>query len=458
MLGPRTEPASFRDPASRVFYSGDDVLRALAPQGLEDWRRLESTEFFRRAAAAGKVVATGLAEDVAPPAGYAATLRHERIPFVSYPYEWSFSMLQDAALLELDLLLEALAEDMTLKDASPYNVQFVGSRPTLIDVGSFEELRQGEPWAGYRQFCMLFLNPLLLQALRGVPFNARLRGSVDGIPPGELRRLLSGRDLLRRGVLTHVRLHASLERRYADRSRDVRRELRAAGFNVELLRANARKLRRVVGGLEWEPDTEWTRYAAPSYDERDAALKTDFVEKAAAAVRPRLLWDLGCNDGRYTRVAASHAEYAVGVDADPGAVELLYRSLRSEGSERILPLVVDLADPSPGLGWRGLERRPLWERGTPELVLGLALVHHLAISANVPLAELLDWLRGLDSALVVEWVDPEDEMARRLLTAKREGLHDDYERSRFEALLGDRFAIERAQELADGRRVLYLAK
>ena len=434
------------------------MLRALAPEGLEDWELLGGTRLFREGVAGGRIVATERAEDVEPPDGFAAVLRHERIPFVSYPYEWSFSMLRDAALLELDLLLAALDEGLTLKDASPYNVQFRGARPVLIDVGSFERLRPGEAWAGYRQFCTLFLNPLLLQALRGVPFNARLRGSVDGIEPDELRRLLSRRDLVRRGVFTHVRLHASLERRYADRRRDVRGELRDAGFSLELVRANARKLAKLVRGLEWEPDSHWTAYDAPGYEREDEERKAEFVREAASAVRPGLLWDLGCNDGRYTRVAVEHADYAVALDADPGVVELLYRALRGEASERILPLVVNLADPSPGLGWRGLERKPLPERGRPGLILALALVHHLAIAANVPLAELLDWLRSLGGALVVEFVEPEDGMARRLLAAKREGSHPDYRRDVFERLLDERFTVERSVELAAGRRVLYLAR
>jgi SAM-dependent methyltransferase len=434
------------------------VLRALAPEGLEDWELLAATRLFRDGVAGGRIVATERAADVEPPDGFAAVLRHERVPFVSYPYEWSFSMLRDAALLELDLLLAALDEGLTLKDASPYNVQFRGARPLLIDVGSFERLRPGEAWAGYRQFCTLFLNPLLLQALRGVPFNARLRGSVDGIEPDELRRLLSRRDLVRRGVFTHVRLHASLERRYADRRRDVRGELRDAGFSLELVRANARKLAKLVRRLEWEPESHWTAYDAPSYEREDEERKAEFVREAASAVRPGLLWDLGCNDGRYTRVAVEHADYAVALDADPGVVELLYRALRGEASERILPLVVNLADPSPGLGWRGLERKPLPERGRPGLILALALVHHLAIAANVPLAELLDWLRSLGGALVVEFVEPEDGMARRLLAAKREGSHPDYRRDVFERLLGERFTVERSVELAAGRRVLYLAR
>jgi hypothetical protein len=193
---------------------------------------------------------------------------------VTYPYEWTFAMLQDAAILQLDLMLAALEEDFILKDATPYNVQFVGARPVFIDVGSFEPLEPGQPWEGYRQFCTLFLYPLLLQAWKGVPFAPWLRGSVDGIEPRELRGLLSARDRFRRGALTHVFLHARLDARYAAREH-VRTELRKAGFRKELIVANVRKLRKLVAGLEWDPGaTTWSDYGTTvTYSEEDAGRK-----------------------------------------------------------------------------------------------------------------------------------------------------------------------------------------
>src|SRR5215211_7581229 len=206
------EPASFRDPEARIVYSADgEVLRELSPRAQQDWDALESARFFRRALEDGRIVAT---EELEP-----GVLRHERLPFVSYPYEWPFEMLREAALLQLGLLDEALSEGFVLKDGSPYNVQWRGSEPVFVDVGSFERLREGEPWAGYRQFCTLFLYPLMLQAYRGVAFQPWLRGSLEGIQPTEMAKLLSKRDRLRKGVLTHVALHARLERKYANTSR-----------------------------------------------------------------------------------------------------------------------------------------------------------------------------------------------------------------------------------------------
>lgn len=386
-----------------------------------------------------------------------AVLRHERVPVVSYPYEWTFGMLRDAALLELELLLGALDDGLVLKDGTPYNVQWHGARPVFVDVGSFERLRPGEPWAGYRQFCTLVLYPLLLQAYKGVPFQPWLRGSLEGIEPAEMRRLLSLRDRFRRGVLTNVVLHARLESRYAER--EVKADLKRAGFHAELIKANARKLAKLVRRLEWEPGrTAWSGYGeANPYDDADAAAKESFVREAAGARRRALLWDLGCNDGRYTRLAAQEADYAVAVDADAAVVEALYRALRDEGSETILPLVGNVADPSPGLGWRGLERRPLADRGRPDLALALALVHHVALSANVPVHSFLDWLAELRTELVIEFPTREDPMVERLLARKGPGANPDYDTETFERALEERWRVERRQTLPSGTRILYRA-
>jgi SAM-dependent methyltransferase len=455
------DPGSFRDPDSRVFLRGDEVLRALSKSGLADWEALSRTGFFERAQAEGRVVPTQRVPgpEVAEVFGDSAVaaLRHERIPVISYPYEWPFSMLRDAARLQLELLRSALAEDMILKDASPYNVQFRGAKPVFIDVGSFERLPQGEPWAGYRQFCCLFLFPLMLQAYAGLEFQPWLRGSLEGIAPVDARAVLRGRHTLRRGVLTHVALHARLEQREGDR--DTRSEVRRAGFRKEMIEANAKGLERLVTRLDWgSSETAWSGYGERAhYDEAELEQKDQFVRDACAGVGTGLAFDLGANDGRYSRIASEHCDYVVAVDGDQMSIDALYRRLREEGKEDILPLVMNLADASPARGWRGRERSRLEERGRPDLVLCLALVHHLSIAANVPLAEIVDWLASLGGVLVIEFADREDEMVQRLLARKPEDAHPDYHADSFERALTERFDISRREELASGRRTLYEA-
>ena len=394
-----------------------------------------------------------------PPAGLAAVLRHERVPFVSWPFEWPFSMLRDAALLILDLVGRGVGEGVILKDGTPYNVQWRGSVPTFIDIGSFERLREGEPWFGYRQFCMQCLFPLMLQSYRDVPFRPLLRGQLDGIPPEQMSRLLSFRDRFRRGVLTNVVLHARLERGHGERSStEARRELKRAGFKPELIKANADRLARLVRRLDWRPrGSEWSEYREIStYGDEELAAKERFVEAAVAGSRPGTVWDLGANDGRFSRIAAEGGAYVVAIDGDEVAIERLYRELREAGDERILPLALDLVDSSPGLGWRGAERPRLEERGRPDLILALALVHHLTIGGNVPVADVVDWLAGLGTRLVVEFPTREDPMVERLLARKRPGAHPDYELEGFERELEGRLEVERRER--QGTRVMYEAR
>jgi SAM-dependent methyltransferase len=458
------EPASFRDRHSRVFQRGSRIYRALSARGLGDWESLASTKFFREFSERGALVATRRAEDeralIAPMGDeWAAALEHDRVPFISYPYEWTFSMLKDAALLQLDLLLAALDEGMILKDASAYNLQFRGASPVFIDIGSFITLDPGEPWPGYRQFCQLFLYPLMLQAYKDIPFQPWLRGSLEGIDPRDANAMMSARDLLRSGVLAHIRLQAGAQQRFAATSRDVRADLRKAGFDVRLIKANVAGLRKLVGGLEWrQQSSTWADYAGDnSYDAANAERKAAFV-RAAAADRPRhLVWDIGANTGTFSRIASEHADYVVSIDADVLAVERHYQALKQAGATRILPLIGNVADPAPALGWRGLERLPLEKRGRPDLVLCLALIHHVVITANVPLHEFVDWLAGLGGDLVIEFVTKDDAMVKTLLRNK-DDQYTDYEQAHFEARLGARFEILRQETIQSGTRTLYFAR
>ncbi len=454
------EPGSFRDRNGRILYWKGAVYRTLSAQAHAEWKKLSATRFFQQAQQEGSIVPTREVSDPEPQRfgeQWVGLLEHERLPFVSYPYEWSFSMLQDAALLQLDLILAGLQEGMIPKDASSYNVQWMGARPLFIDVASFETLAEGEPWAGYRQFCQLFLYPLLLQAYRNLEFHGWLRGSLDGIEPEQCNAVMSWRDRLRPGVFSHVYLQAKLQARYGGGQQDVKGQLRQAGFNRELIRANARKLRRLVAGLGWEPGRSiWSDYASDNtYSQADHQSKADFVQAAAERVQPELVWDLGANTGVFSRLAAKHAGYVVAMDGDHLAVERLYRQLREEKEERILPLCNDLADPSPNLGWRGRERKSLEERRRPDLVLCLALIHHMVIGSNIPVADFLAWLRQLGSAVVIEYVGKDDPMVQTLLLNKPDQYWD-YDREPFERRLEELFEVVRREELKSGTRFLYL--
>jgi SAM-dependent methyltransferase len=456
--GASVDPGSFRDRQGRVFHTRDGVFRNLSVRGLENWNRLQASNLFRRFTAAGKLVPTRQAVHTAAE-GWAAVLEHESIPFISYPYEWCFGMLRDAALLHLELLDAALDEDLILQDGSAYNVQWRRTQPVFIDLLSFVPLTPGQPWTGYRQFCELFLYPLLLRAYKGVPFQPWLRGSLEGITAVECSRLMSWRDLFRPGVFTHVYLQAKFQASYAGAPRDLRDDLRGAGFHKELIRHNVRRLSHLIAGLRPKSSiSAWTSYESmASYVSEDRERKMRFVQTAVASRRWELVWDLGCNTGQYARLAADHARCVVALDADEQAVAQLYDRLKADGNRSILPLVGNVADLSPNRGWRGLERKGLPERGRPDLILCLALLHHLVIGAGIPLAEVIEWLAGLTDSLVIEFVTREDPMVQALLRHKDDH-YADYSLPFFERCLAERFEVTRREVLGSGTRVLYFAK
>lgn len=451
------DEGSFRDPDSQVVHVDGRVLRRLSDKGRSDWESLSRTTFFERAVAARGLVATAdvAAEDDHLGDGWAGLVEHERVPFITYPFEWTFGMLAAGAALHLELLRDALVEGITTKDGYAYNVQWRGVEPVFIDISSFTPY-QGGPWAGYRQFCETFLNPLMLQSFVGLDFHPLLRGRLEGIPVQHMRRLLSSRDLLRPGVLRHVVLHALFERKAHGTTSSTRSALGEAGFGRDLVIATVEKLLEVVRKLSWRPErSTWTSYAATNtYTADDRVRKLTFVDKVVSSTGPQLVWDLGCNDGTYARAAASHASQVVAMDADHATVELLYRSLRSARVRNVLPLVVDLADPSPSLGWRNRERPGLLERTKPDLVLCLALVHHLVIAGNIPLSEVVEWLAELAPVALVEFVDRDDPMVVQLLANKSVD-HADYSLARFQHEVAKHFDIEARQELSSGPRTLY---
>jgi hypothetical protein len=452
------EAGSYRDRNGAVFYCGGEIFRGISANALANWERLIATRFFHDFTSRGSIVRT---ERVSQPieGEWAAVLKHDRIPFVSYPYEWTYGMLKDAALLHLDLMLAALEEGFILKDASAYNVQWRGAQPVFIDIPSLEVLQEGQPWVGYRQFCELFLYPLMLQAYKGVDFRPWLRGNLDGISAASLRPLLSARDLMRPGVMMHVVAQNALQRRYSGKEQNVRGALAQAGFDKALIARNVRNLRKIISRMTpLGGKTEWSDYVQThSYGDADYEAKCAFVRDAASSRRWRRVWDLGCNAGAFSRIAAEHADYVVAMDGDWMALEHLYQE-QKERPDRgsILPLVVNLSDPSPRQGWRGAERKSLPDRGRPDLTLCLALIHHVVITANIPMADFISWLAGLDTALVIEFVSRDDEMVETLLRNK-DDQYDDYQLDVFEALLSEHFDVRESRPLKGGKRSIYFA-
>lgn len=462
MSGIQPDAGSFRDPLSRVFVGDDTVVRAFTTDGARDIEAVWSKTSIQDALSSGRLIDSRIVEpsSVGLGAPWTSAMVHPRVPFVSYPFEWTFSMLKDAALLQLALTRATLADGVSLKDATPYNVQFIGSRPQFIDAGSFEVRRKGDPWYGYKQFCEMFLYPLMVQAHLGVGFQPFLRGSVNGITPETMAKLLPGSlRRPRKGRLTHVVLHAAAQRRFADSNADVKREVAKAGMNPQVLDATLRKLESLVGNMSlgdkkstWSEYSERGHYVETSLDEKER-----FVRDAVASAPRRQVWDIGCNDGAFSRIAAAHADNVVAMDADPLVVDRLYGALKAEKNEKILPLYVDMSDSGGGIGWRGKERPGIFDRGRPDVVLYLAVIHHLAITFNVPVAAQIDMLADLTPELVIEMPHADDPMVKKLLRNKREGIHSDFTLDEFERLLATRFDVKSRLALTGGTRTIFHA-
>ena len=390
--------------------------------------------------------------------GWAAVVEHEAVDFPTWPYEWPFGMLKDAALLQLRVLETSIRAGWIQKDATPFNIQWIGTRPVFIDIPSFVAREDGEYWQGYRQFCSMFLIPLMLTAHLRIPFQPLLRSCLEGIPPEMAARYFHGLQRFRKGVPSHVWFPSKVEGWM--RSRDAaRRPPSSRGRQSETaLLALLDSLSRLVKGLSYRrtAPSDWSRYSEThSYAKDDVERKKAFVEKHTSARRPHLLWDLGANTGTFSRIAARHSEIVVAVDGDHEALDALYHEVREGREQNVVPLVMDLANPSPDQGWAGRERAGFFERRNPDMAFCLALLHHLRVSANVPVSLLVEWLRSLHATIIVEFVNRDDEMFAKLVANKRED-YADYTLENFQSELDKHFVVEDRMELKGGKRTLML--
>lgn len=456
----QAHPGSFRDPSGQLYQLDNRIFRTVTDGGASDFEFVRSTGLIDglvadRVALPAELVNPQVLGRTAKRARY--VLEHPKLPFISYPYEWCFSALKAAALLDLDIHLRALDRGVTLADASAYNIQFRGTRPIFIDYLSFRRYHDGEIWVGHRQFCEQYLNPLLLRAFLGVPHNAWYRGTQEGISAIELNRLLPLRRKLSWNVFTQVVLQAHFQKMALRDGRVASaKDLRNARLPLPAFRRMLRRLRAWIAGLNPADTgkTTWSDYAADNtYNEEEANKKKTSVAEFTARWKPSLIWDLGCNTGDYAKTALeAGATYAVGFDLDQGAVEAAFQRAQTENLD-LLPLVLDIANPSPSQGWAENERQGLRDRGPADAILALALVHHLAIGRNVPLDQVVTCLVGLAPAGIVEFVPKADPMVQRLLEL-REDIFSDYNEENFLASLQRQARIIKAETVSQSGRKL----
>ena len=452
------DPASFRDPSGFVFRREGVLYRQVQAPGADDWQAFLSTGLYARLAADRLIVEHhDEPPELAALPGSVAVIRPRLVDIISYPYEWSFSQLKEAALLTLELQARALDVGMRLKDASAYNIQLDVGRPILIDSLSFEVAPATEPWPAYRQFCEHFLAPLALIAHRDARCGLMLREFIDGIPLDLAAGLLPWRTRFNIGLSAHIHLHARAQRRAANEpppaSVPQQRERRISETGQ---RALLDSLRRTVEGLSWQPTSHWSEYASTtSYSDAATSSKGEIVREMLVAAGGGSAWDLGANTGVYSAMAADAGYRVVAWDQDAASVEAHWLRIRGDGGPAVLPLVLDLANPSPAIGWGLEERGSFLDRGEPDVLLGLALVHHLAICNNVPLPGVADLFARIAPRAIVEFVPKEDPMTRRLLAARRD-IFEHYTIDGFREAFGGPFRIAREANVADSPRTIFL--
>ncbi|MFQ6112624.1 MAG: SAM-dependent methyltransferase [bacterium] len=449
-------PASFRDPSGFLYLQNGEIYRQINLRYKEDYDYLISSGLYHKLVDSELLISHVEVEGDYPTSNEAYKLiKPEIVPFISYPYEWCFSQLKDAALTTLSIQKTALKFGMSLKDSSAYNIQFRNNKPILIDTLSFEKYHEGLPWVAYRQFCQHFLAPLALMSYVDVRLNQLFRVYIDGVPLDLASSLLPFRTRMKFSLLSHIHLHAKSQKHFGDKPVDINRHkmsrLALLGL-VDNLEAIVKKLRWRAQGTEWAEYYTVTSYTAAALEDKKQIV-AQYLDNMTPS--PQTVWDLGANTGVFSRIAGKKSKPTLSFDVDPAAVERNYLDCKKEAESYILPLILDLTNPSPNIGWANQERLSLINRGPADAVLALALIHHLAISNNLPFGDIASFFNRICNWLIVEFVPKHDSQVQKLLST-REDIFPDYTQQNFEQEFKKFFKIQNAVKIKNSDRVLYL--
>jgi len=458
-MTPQTEPlsSSFRDPSGFVFSKEGIIYRTVNLSYKEDY------DFFLSSGLKEKLTEKKLTipfkeiefNQEQNPNQYKLLLP-EQLQFISYSYEWSFSQLKDAALVTLDILKTALEYSMILKDASAFNIQFHKGKAVLIDTLSFEKYEQGIPWVAYRQFCQHFLAPLALMKYNDSRCNHFLKNYIDGLPLDLTCALLPFKSKLNLSLLIHLHLHAKSINKHSNTNKSPNKNSR---FSLTAFKGLISSLESAINSLKADSQkSEWSNYYQETILNETYLLdKKVRVKKFAEQSNCNYFWDLGSNTGEFSRLVAEKKNYVVSLEYDVNALEKNYVQGKENKEENILPLYLDLTNPTPSIGWNNAERPGLFKRKHPECILALALTHHLIISNNIPEKKLAEFFSEHCKWLIVEFI-PKDDLKVQQLLAFRKDIFDNYSQNYFESQFEKLFIIKERQTLDRSNRILYLMK
>ncbi len=444
---------SFRDPSGFLFKENGKIYRRINKVYADDYEQLMSSGLYNNLVKNHLLIPhieTKL-KDTDDDLFY-KIIQPELIKFISYPCEWSFSQLKDAALTTLNIQKISMEHGMSLKDSTAYNIQFWNGKPVLIDTLSFEKYKEGEPWVAYKQFCQHFLLPLVLMSYTDIRLSQLFRIYIDGIPLDLGAKLLPRKTRFKFSIFAHIHLHAKSQKKYEDKT--IEKKSRISKFKLLAL---IDSLETTIKNLKWNPKgTEWADYYDITNYSSDAfKCKKDYIEEFLKSINPASVWDLGANTGIFSRIASEKNIPTISFDVDPAAVEKNYQICKEKNETNILPLILDLTNPSGGIGWANQERMSFIERGPVDAVFALALIHHLAISNNLPLINIAEFFSSICKFLIIEFVPKSDSQVKKLLLT-REDIFDKYDKENFEKDFDNYFNNRKCLKIEGSERYLYL--
>ena len=449
--------SSFRDPSGFLFYKNNLLYRQINKSYKEEYEYFMNSGLYEKLVSLNLIVSHreiemdsfNLNDDAYK------IIEPEKIKFISYPYEWCFSQLKNAALLTLEIQKISFQFGMTLKDATSYNIQFDNGFPKFIDTLSFEKYNEGQMWKPYKQFCQHFLAPLALMSHSDIRFNQLLKIYIDGIPLDLASKILGKSTRFNFSLLSHIHLHAKNQKQYEDKEISIKQKKLGKNSFVGIIES----LNSGIKKLDWTPKgTEWGNYySIHNYSDKSFVMKQDFIDEVIEQEKPKQVLDLGSNTGLFSRICSKKGFFTISLDIDPAAVEKNYLQIYSEYEKNILPLLLDITNPSPGLGWINFERDSFIQRCKSDLVLSLALIHHLAISNNIPLNKIAEFFSNICKNLVIEFIPKTDSQIVKLLR-NRCDIFDEYNENNFEMEFKKFFTIIKKLQIADSQRVLYFMK
>jgi len=454
------ESSSFRDNFGSVYHSNGNILRTVNKVAEKNFHTLNEKNIFKESIDKGFLIDFEILDKDQHPDSlkdYNIILKAQKISFISYPYEWTFNQLKDAAIHHLNFQIFLLKLNCVLRDASAFNIQFYKGKPVFIDIMSLEEYKNGEYWSGYKQFCENFLNPLLLGHLKNIKHNDLFRGSIEGLDTVLLNKLLSFKDKISFNIFTHVVLQSKFLQQDINNpkaTREKKNKLKKFKKTSYLYMLN--QLKTWISKLKLKENKSiWGKYEkCNTYTEKSLSEKEKIVSQFVKKIQPNKLIDLGCNNGQFCKIALENgAKEVVGVDFDINAISNTYRMSKKDNFN-LLPLFIDLSNPSPNQGWRQLERQGFKERFKCDAAIALAIEHHLIIGKNVPIDEFIDWIIDFGKFGLLEFIPKEDETIKDMLSTK-EDIYFDYSQKNFEKELSKKANIINTYTLADSKRILY---